>query len=255
MSDDAAADDWDRHWDDYSDAASDNPAQRYRRRLSGALLERHGPPRRLVDIGAGQGDFLAEAAVRWPACELVGLEYSAQGVREAAQKTPAARVLQRDLLGEPDVPADLRAWGTHALCSEVLEHVEDPVLLLRRASEYLAPGCRLVVTVPGGPMSAFDHHIGHKQHFTPASLAAVLREAGFGVTLAAGAGFPFFNLYRAAVIARGPRLVEEAASSAGGGPSVATRAAMLAFRPLFALNLPRTPWGTQIVAVAVARPG
>ncbi len=32
--------------------------------------------------------------------------------------------------------------------------------------EYLAPGCRLVVTVPGGPRSAFDRHIGHRRHFS-----------------------------------------------------------------------------------------
>ena len=34
----------------------------------------------------------------------------------------------------PDVPADLAGWGTHAVCSEVLEHVDDPVTLLRGAA-------------------------------------------------------------------------------------------------------------------------
>ena len=246
-------DDWDRHWDDYSEAVSENPAQSYRRRLAAALLERRGAPARLVDIGSGQGDFLREALERWPGCELLGLESSARGVQESLVKARGARMLRRDLLSTPDVPEELRWWGTHALCSEVLEHVEDPVRLLQGARHYLADGCRVVVTVPGGPMSAFDRHIGHKQHFTPASLSAVLREAGFGVGLAAGAGFPFFNLYRAAVVARGQRLVDDVASH-GGGPSFAARAAMLAFRPLFAFNLPRTPWGTQIVAVAIARP-
>jgi SAM-dependent methyltransferase len=243
-------DDWDRHWDDYSSAAADNPAQRYRRRIALHLVGRRGAPARLVDVGSGQGDLLADAAARWPGAELLGLEVSERGIRESERKVPGARFLLRDLLSEPDVPAELAGWGTHAVCSEVLEHVDDPVRLLRGALGYLAPGCRLVVTVPGGPMSAFDRHIGHRRHFTPESLADVLRAAGLDVLLATGAGFPFFNIYRALVIARGERLIDDVSAREGEAPSAAARAAMLAFRPLFRLNLPRSPWGTQIVAAA-----
>ena len=249
----AAADDWDQHWDDYSASVTHNPAQIYRRSLVTALLERSETPVRLVDVGSGQGDFLREAAARWPSAQLLGLEYSGSGVAQSQKKTPTAHFLQRDLLSAPDVPDEFARWGTHAVCSEVLEHVDDPAALLRGAAHYLAPGCRLVVTVPGGPMSAFDQHIGHRQHFTPASLTAVLNAAGFDVRLAGGAGWPFFNLYRRLVVLRGDKLVDDVLSR-DAGPSLAARAAMLAFRPLFALNLPRTPWGHQIVAVAVARP-
>ena len=173
------------------------------------------------------------------------------GVRRQrrARPVPAARALQRDLLDGGLAPEELRGWATHALCSEVLEHVDDPVALLRGAREYLAAGCRLVVTVPGGEMLAFDRHIGHRRHFTPEALRLTLEEAGLGVALATGAGFPFFNVYRRIVIARGERLVDDAAADAGRlSPLVV--AGMIAFRALFTLNLPRTPWGVQIVAVA-----
>lgn len=241
------ADDWDQHWDDFSAAAQDNPAQRYRHRIALHLLGRRGDPDRLVDVGSGQGDLLAQAASRWPEASLVGLEISALGIRESREKVPRARLLERDLVEAPDVPAELAGWGTHAVCSEVLEHVDDPVRLLKGAAGYLAPGCRLVVTVPGGPMSAFDRHIGHRRHFTPEAVAGVLRDAGFEVLLATGAGFPFFNLYRALVIARGERLIEDVGD---GAVSPAARAAMLVFDPLLRLSLPRSRWGTQIVAVA-----
>ncbi len=75
----------------------------------------------------------------------------------------------------------------------------------------------------------------------------MLRDAGFEVLLATGAGFPFFNLYRALVIARGERLIEDVGD---GAVSPAARAAMLVFDPLLRLSLPRSRWGTQIVAVA-----
>ena len=133
----------------------------------------------------------------------------------------------------------------------MLEHVDDPVLLLRNVRGWLAPGCRLVVTVPGGPMSAFDHHIGHRRHFSPGDLAGMLREAGYHVQLSAGAGFPFFNLYRGLVMARGEALVTDAAADASDTPQAKLiAAAMLAFRPLLAISLPRSPMGWQTVAVA-----
>lgn len=243
-------DDWDRHWDAYAAAAERNPAQRYRRLLALKLLSSKGIPERLIDIGSGQGDLLRAAAERWPAALLVGLEMSERGNDIARTKAPGAEFLLVDLAaGEPDA-GRFRAWATHAVCSEVLEHVDDPASVLRAARVYLAPGARLVVTVPGGPMSAFDHVIGHRQHFTPQLLASIFTDAGLETEMVSGAGFPFFNLYRRVVIARGEALADEI-TSRGGAPTLAARLAMAAFRPLLAMSLPRSPWGTQIVGVAV----
>jgi SAM-dependent methyltransferase len=247
----APRDDWDAHWDEYDAAVVRNPAQAYRRRIVGALLERDGAPRRLLDVGSGQGDFAAEALTRWPGVELLGVEYSASGVRASERKAPAARFLQADLLEPGIAPAAAdAAWGTHAVCSEVLEHVDDPVGLMRAARAWMATGCRVVVTVPGGPMSAFDQHIGHRRHFTPDDLRDLLGAAGYRTVLAGGAGFPFFNLYRSMVIARGKKLVDDVSSSQGAGGSPLARAAMTAFDPLFRVNLPRSPLGWQTWAVA-----
>jgi SAM-dependent methyltransferase len=168
-------------------------------------------------------------------------------VEVAQQKVPSATFLQHDLLegGKPE--ERFRGWATHAVCSEVLEHVDDPVRLLSNVSPYLAPGCRLVVTVPGSPMSAFDRHIGHRRHYRPPELRRMLETAGFVVERATGAGFPFFNLYRLAVILRGRRLIEDAERGAAGG---AVRLGMRVFESLFRLNLASSPWGWQTIALA-----
>ncbi|HET8672797.1 MAG TPA: class I SAM-dependent methyltransferase [Thermoleophilaceae bacterium] len=246
-------DDWDRHWDAYAAAAEANPAQRYRRRLALRLLGAEESPARLLDLGSGQGDFLRAAAQRWPQAQLLGIEPSEVGVRESQAKVPGASFLALDLISgvDPALPAQFRDWATHAVCSEVLEHVDEPEALLRAAIGAMAPGCRLVVTVPGGRMSAFDRTIGHRRHYTPTSLAQSLREAGLEVEWTSGAGFPFFNLYRALVIARGDKLAGDvAAHGPDGGSSLAARAAMLAFRPLLGLTLTRSRFGVQIVGVA-----
>src|SRR5947209_14017141 len=86
----ADRDDWDAHWDQYAVAARYNPAQSYRRRLALRLLERAAAPERLLDIGSGQGDFLVDAAERWPQAALVGLEASQRGNEIARAKLPSA---------------------------------------------------------------------------------------------------------------------------------------------------------------------
>jgi SAM-dependent methyltransferase len=247
----AGEDSWDVHWDDFGKANEHNPAQEYRRRLAVWLLERRSSPKRLLDIGCGNGEFLATAAARWPGAELLGLELSDAAVAAARRKVPAARLRVCDLLGEAAPTEDEAGWATHAVCSEVLEHVDDPVRLLRTARQWIAPGGRLVITVPGGPMSAFDRHIGHRQHFSPDDLREVMSAAGLHAALVEGAGFPFFNLYRGLVILRGESLIADARPDSDRSPAgLVVRAGMAAFRPLFFLNLPRSPFGWQSVGIA-----
>jgi SAM-dependent methyltransferase len=160
---------------------------------------------------------------------------------------PDGRFLVRDLLEADDASPELNGWATHAVCSEVLEHVDEPARLLKNALPYLAPDCRLVVTVPGGPMSAFDRHIGHRRHYRPHELRILLQRAGFEVDRVWGAGFPFFNLYRLVVILRGRRLIEDAEQAK---PGRAAALAMRVFDTLFRLNLQSSRWGWQTIALA-----
>lgn len=244
-------DDWDRHWQEYSSSATLNPAQDFRRRLVFQHLRAPADASalRLLDIGSGNGDFAVEFTRRFPGAAYAGLEYSRSGVEVSQAKVPGATFLQRDLLDNQEPPERLRGWATHAVCSEVLEHVDDPGLLLRNAAAYMAKDARLVVTVPGGPMSAFDRHIGHRQHFSPDSLRTLLTGAGYAVEGVWGAGFPFFNLYRLVVIARGDRLIQDAREPVGLARYL-SRAVMRVFGLLFHLNVNRSRLGWQMLAVA-----
>jgi hypothetical protein len=131
-----------------------------------------------------------------------------------------------------------------------LEHVDDPVAFLKRARDYLATGARLIVTVPGGPMSAFDRHIGHRQHFDRRKICSMLEQAGYSVERTYLGGFPFYNLYRLMVIARGRRLAQDVETKSTGMSSGVARFAMKVFRVLFHANLPDSPFGWQVVATA-----
>jgi SAM-dependent methyltransferase len=211
------------------------------------LLADDSTPRRLLDIGSGPGDLALALRLAFNDAEILGLELSAAGVERAREKVPSATFLQRNLLEAREPEERFRRWATHAVCSEVLEHVDDPGRLLINAVPYLAPGCRLVVTVPGGPMSAFDRHIGHRRHYRAAELRELLERGGFRVEHATGAGFPFFNLYRLVVILRGRRLIMDAEQAAAGSGA---RLTMRIFESLFRLNLASSRWGWQTIALA-----
>jgi trans-aconitate methyltransferase len=239
-------DDWDTHWAEYAGSAASNPAQEFRRRLILRLLTGISSGSRIVDIGSGTGDLAVSLRKVHPEAALLGLELSRTGVELARRRVPDATFLQADLsTGEPP-PAEFASWASHAVCSEVLEHVDDPVRLLANCRPYLATGCLLVVTVPGGPITEYDRHIGHRRHFDPADLARLLTEAGFDVVRASGAGYPVFNVYRRLMRALGSRLVSIAGATK---PSLPSRVAMRAFE--VGLRSTRlSPRGWQIVAVA-----
>jgi SAM-dependent methyltransferase len=248
----SARDDWNRHWDEYSRTAEDNPAQNYRRALIFSLLGLRGAGEeaRLLDIGSGQGDMAGTILSRFPSARVLGLELSQSGVEISRGKVPGARFVQRDLLDTTEPPAELRAWATHAVCSEVIEHVDEPARLLKNARSYMKPGGLLVLTAPGGPMSAFDKHIGHRKHWGPEEIASLLRQAGFESVQASGSGFPFFNLYRCVVILRGKKLIQDVSTGSTGTTSLSARAAMAVFHRLIRLGLNSSRRGWQMVATA-----
>lgn len=201
--------DWDRHWDAYGEAVMANPANDYRQALILRLLGRPPAGSTVLDIGSGQGQLTLALQQMFPDLSVWGVDNSAEGVARgrdfAAKRSIPAQFRQANLL-EPTTLADGQPPATYAVCTEVLEHVEDPVTLIRNARALLAPGCHLVVTVPGGPRSAFDHYWGHFQHFNARKLSQVLTDAGYDVKRVFRAGFPFFNLYKLAVIAGGRNL-------------------------------------------------
>jgi SAM-dependent methyltransferase len=243
-------DDWDAHWAGLSASAANNPAQHFRHRLLSRLVK-DASPSKVVDIGCGQGDLLARLATDVPTAALAGLELSQVGVDDSLRKVPGADVRRVDLLDDASVGQLSEIAADVATCCEVLEHLDEPRQFLDAAKHALAPDATLFVTVPGGPRSSFDRTIGHRRHYSPAAIRELLESTGYVVSDAYGAGFPFFNLYRLVVVARGRKLIEDVGAAE---TSRLATAAMKGFDVLLKLTIPWPRWGWQTVAIAtVAR--
>ena len=239
--------DWDQLWTQYAASAEQNPAQALRRWLVVKALDLT-PGSRLLDIGSGQGDLAQDLSTLESELEIVGLDISASGIAESARKVPGGRFFQVDLMKPIELREKLDGWATHAVCTELLEHVPEPERVLVNTRPLMALGSRLVVTVPSGPMSAFDKHIGHLHHYRADELRRLLEGAGYQVEAIWRAGFPFFNLYRLTVILRGKRLIQDATSDKPLPWSA--RFAMKVFGFLFRFNAIRLGPGWQLVALA-----
>jgi 2-polyprenyl-3-methyl-5-hydroxy-6-metoxy-1,4-benzoquinol methylase len=179
-------------------------------------------PGRLLDFGCGGGSFLCEMAARgW---RVTGLDSSPQVVDSIRQHfgfdVVAGTLPHRDLTtGSFDV---ITMWQS-------LEHVHQPLAVLRSAYELLIPGGKLIVAVPNfdSLTSAWfgEYWYGldlprHLTHFIPRTLTEMLQTSGFRLNAlrgwvhadwvrtsadnatTAGAGGPMTSLLRSKPISR-----------------------------------------------------
>jgi 2-polyprenyl-3-methyl-5-hydroxy-6-metoxy-1,4-benzoquinol methylase len=136
---------------------------------------------RVLDIGCGNGGFLARAeAAGW---EAVGIDLDPQAVATCRQR--GLSVMQGDLSSL----ASLKAGSfDHITSSHVIEHLHDPGQLLTEAYRLLRPGGTLWLETPNA-LSLGHRRFGrfwlgldvprHLVVFSPKSLRQMVRCAGF----------------------------------------------------------------------------
>lgn len=127
------------HYAHLDDPRSQTSAGVVRRRLRSwleATASEH--PGLVLDLGAGVGDNLSTMAAMGPA---VGLELSASAARRASRAGVVA-------VGDGARLPFREGAFDRVVCTEVLEHVEDPDAVLKEAARVLGPGGLAFVTSP-----------------------------------------------------------------------------------------------------------
>ena len=127
----------------------------------------------LIDVGAGSG-FFSEYLL---ANTSLG---SAECIDPNYPRLKAARVAGKEVLfrREPTGVAP-----RIILMMDVIEHVDDPVALLRRYARAAEPSTAVLVTVPAYDWlwSGHDEFLGHRRRYTRRLLTEQLEQAGFSV--------------------------------------------------------------------------
>jgi 2-polyprenyl-3-methyl-5-hydroxy-6-metoxy-1,4-benzoquinol methylase len=148
-----------------------------------------GAARRLLDVGAAQGVLLEEAARL--GFEAEGIDHCAENVRDAAARGRRVRRAAAETLDDRD------AYDVVTLM-DFIEHVTDPLAVLRACHRALRPGGTVVVYTPNHravivglakllhragmphPVSEFFGR-NHVSFFDDRSLPLALERAGFRV--------------------------------------------------------------------------
>ena len=108
------------------------------------LLQLVGSPRCVLDVGGSSGYLGRELSRR--GAEVVVIDNDAEAVAAARRDGVDAHVVDISREDPPGKPGEYDA----VLCGDVLEHLADPAAALRRLRPFVAPGGRLVASVPNG---------------------------------------------------------------------------------------------------------
>ena len=162
------------------------------------ILQALGPASRVLELGFGEGIITRMMLGARRNLTVVEGSQILHGAlqREFGTDLTAIHALFEEF--SPDAPFDA------VVASHILEHVDDPVALLRRIRTWLAPGGRLIVVVPNkeplhrrlavlmklqpklDSLGARDKLVGHQRVYSHETLAADLKAGGFAVAEATG---------------------------------------------------------------------
>lgn len=189
------------------DYESERDARCMNAHMSLAVLRRHAPGGRLLEIGCAQGFFLNAARVSY---DVRGVEPSRSAREYAAGAlkldVPAATMEEARF---PDASFDVVAM------IDVIEHLADPLGALREAARVLRPGGVLYLVTPDiDSLSAkllrgrwWGLRPAHVYYFSRATMAGMLKEAGFTVAESRSYGRIFSWGYWLSRLANYPALV------------------------------------------------
>lgn len=138
-----------------------------KRRLVTQLLAEHfPPPGRLIEGGIGAGGnlrFFQEIGY-----DVTGFDVAKEAI-DYAHERRLQNVVQLDLMDPwPVKPASAKV----ILLLDVLEHIKNPVHVLRNARRALYPGGGIIATVPAFPslFCGWDRMLGHYRRYTRQTL-------------------------------------------------------------------------------------
>lgn len=190
--------------------------------LAFSALSRHIPrDSRVLDVGAGAGDFVRAASSRFPNVE--GLEPSPHLARRARERSGKVIIESSFENFSPDTPYDA------VVLMDIIEHTADPRAVLAKAKELLKPGGMVFICTvnsssllyklspiisAAASLSRKARYIleriycyQHNWYFNERALAGIVRDAGFEMILHERYEYPLDRLRESRLIIAGLRMI------------------------------------------------
>jgi 2-polyprenyl-3-methyl-5-hydroxy-6-metoxy-1,4-benzoquinol methylase len=241
------ADDYDAMWRRLEDFLRFNPGARSRRRLVLRALRRHAAEAtEILDVGCGLGEMVAFLSDELESVRFTGIDFSPGAIESCRRRLPAHRWAVADVVAD-DLPQPFDA----VICSELLEHLDEPETALVRIASTLAPGGTIVVTVPNGKVFDTERAVGHVRHPTLPMLRQWFDAGGVDIVESQRWGWPGYLALKYAANVDAERALS--AFGSGGYSWSKKRANDIAYGIVRAASLPDHARGPQTVIVGRRR--
>src|SRR5262245_26162738 len=147
----------------------------------------------VLEMGCGRGETTRMLAEIYPQLHVV--DASRRCIELASAGVPSTALFFQARFEEHDPPCHYDS----ILLLEVLEHLEDPIMILKRAASWLNPGAAIHILVPNArslhrrlgvamgllpavdALNDRDRQVGHRRVYTQESLLADVNNAGLKV--------------------------------------------------------------------------
>ena len=168
------------------------PAPRYllrRNRILHAL--KNTKPCKVLEIGCGPGVLLQELSTKGFECHALETSDDAR-----ALGTKMAKEANRSITFYSTPREQWDEQFSLLMAFEVLEHIEDDASAIRLWRSWLAPGGKLILSVPSHQRrwNARDVWAGHVRRYERTQLSHLLRSSGFEIEYIDCYGFPLANI-------------------------------------------------------------
>lgn len=157
------------------EAYTADPRMTVRRRTINETLAKYLPAgSNLLDVGCGLGDVLAGIDGNY---KFFGFDFAASNVERAKKRLGDKAVIKQGSIYE--IPYDTASMDG-AMCTEVLEHIEDDHKAIRDIGRVVKQGGIFITSVPYQYYYPdYEKLMGHFRHYTRDSFDALLAEGGF----------------------------------------------------------------------------
>jgi SAM-dependent methyltransferase len=142
-----------------------------------SLITGWPPGYKVLEVGCGTGNVLRALERTCVDGTVVGMDLFNEGLAFARQRVSCSLVL-----GDIENPPFLAQFNLIG-AFDVIEHIPDDIGVLRRLQAMMAPGGRLLVTVPAHQSlwSYFDTAAHHCRRYEPSELRQKLSQTGYEV--------------------------------------------------------------------------
>lgn len=205
-----------------------------------ALLRRIAPSS-IADLGCGNGALLAEIAAAMPSVALAGIDLSSRQIESNRRRFPSIDWQLADL----QTPLTTGRRYAAVVASEVIEHLDDPAMLLANARTLAERGGHLVLTTQSGAVRPTERRVGHVRHFSAAEMRTLLERSGWTPVSVWNEGWPFHDLSKWYANRDPERSIEAYANRPYG-----RRERLIAFALRAAFRCNSRTRGAQLFAVA-----